>query len=592
VIAAFAVAPEARATLRIDPTPSWNTPGDLNFFDVALGDVDDDGDLDLAAYADDTVRLYRNTGGAFETTPAWTSTDATTFSGQVAWADAGGDGDLDLFSTLGLYVNTGGVLARTATFAPLANADAFAVGDVDGDGVVDVVVGDYRQIDLYLNAGGTLDETSDWNTTEDNLPESLALADVDRDGSAELAVGNTARPVRLYDNVAGTLETTASWSSSEGDTVNHVRFGDVDGDQYPELLALTDNLLSEVPNRMYDNAAGQLSASATWSSARPTDGMDAAFADLDADGDLDLVIASSPMISFATFDYVNGTELVYLNEAGTIDPVHDWESEAQDVTYGLDVGRVDGDAFPDLVTANVADLLGTYQGRVLVYRNLGPNHAPSVAGLTAAPQAPREGDIVTITANASDADGDALTYAFTFSAGTAMSQTDNVLRWRAPSQAGTYTIVVNVTDGQGGLDSETLTLAVAAAPSETPFFSAGNPLLWLIIVVVIVAAAGGAAFAMRRRKVPTKGPAEVVSGGAPATGAALPLTAADDRAAALRNAYRNGMLPRELYGENLSRVLAVPPSTQRDALLRAFADGRIDEDMLERNLWKLRGPAT
>jgi len=77
----------------------------------ALGDYDNDGDLDLfypTVYAGDTPRLWRNDGN-------WVFTDVTAAEGlsglggtfSAAWADIDNDGDLDLATTGRVFVNQG-----------------------------------------------------------------------------------------------------------------------------------------------------------------------------------------------------------------------------------------------------------------------------------------------------------------------------------------------------------------------------------------------------------------------------------------------------------------------------------------------------
>ncbi len=574
------------APVRFETPASWSTSGNMDVSDVALGDVDGDGDLDLAAFSD-TVQLYRNGPGGLESSPAWTSTETTGGGlGSVVWADLDRDGYPDLVTSLGVYDNTNGVLAAAASWTNLTGSLAFAVGDVDGNTFPDLLLGLSSDVLLYLNVGGTIDDFEDWTGTY-STPGALALADFDGDTYPEVVVGGyffSNEPIQMFDNVGGVLQGPASWTSVETGGVNHLSAGDVDGDGYPELLALTTNFPEEFPNRMYRNTAGALSTTATWESARPTDGQDAAFADLDDDGDLDLAIANSPMLSFATFDFVNGTELVYTNEGGVIDPVHDWESDLQDSSYGLAVGDVDGDGAPDLVVANREDLFQENPGRALVYRNRGPNQAPTISAMIALPAQPRGNDLVTVTVTATDADGDSLSYAFNASGGTIVSQTAGVLVWRAPPTAGAYSVTVIVTDGSGGEATRSLNLDVSAPQSSSP----ANLLLVLTLVVVIAGIAGGAVFVARRRKKPSP------AGPAPAApGPAAPLSAIpDDRVAGLRSAYQRGMLPRNLYGENLAKLLGAPPSMRRDNLLRAFAEGRIDEGMLEQNLRRLAAEPT
>ena len=85
-----------------------------------MGDVDGDGDLDLVCgNANSSPTLYRNVGGTFEMQPAWSSErTAIDRSYSIALGDVDGDGDLDLVcgnynASPTLYRNVGGTLRRT-----------------------------------------------------------------------------------------------------------------------------------------------------------------------------------------------------------------------------------------------------------------------------------------------------------------------------------------------------------------------------------------------------------------------------------------------------------------------------------------------
>jgi hypothetical protein len=87
------------------------------------------------------------------------------------------------------------------------------------------------------------------------------------------------------------------------------------------------------------------------------------------------------------------------------------------------------------------------------------NHSPVISSINA-PSSVEINQTTTITCNASDQDGDPLTYYWTKTGGTFEgSTTSSSITWRAPSTQGTYTVSCEVSDGEEE-DSKSVNISV------------------------------------------------------------------------------------------------------------------------------------
>jgi hypothetical protein len=230
---------------------AWQ-PADLdNSFACALGDVDGDGDLDLALacgeeYYDSLqqAKLYLNNNGIIDTTPTW-QTNILSYFYDVAWVDIDMDGDLDLALAAHhrknvIYLNTSGILGATPYWESVDSLGTLkiAFGDIDNDLDLDMVCANNAQnggtsnCQLYLNHSTTLDTLPAWSSHNTLYYSCVALGDVDRDGDLDLAAGGWWESIKVFENTSGTLPQTPSWQWSpfyaSHLVCENISFGDID----------------------------------------------------------------------------------------------------------------------------------------------------------------------------------------------------------------------------------------------------------------------------------------------------------------------------------------------------------------------------
>ena len=117
------------------------------------------------------------------------------------------------------------------------------------------------------------------------------------------------------------------------------------------------------------------------------------------------------------------------------------------------------------VTVTVTDVHGgkvTSQITIIVRTNL----PPTITSLTADADWTTPSGSIQVTCDASDLDGDELSYEWTASGGD-ISGTGAVVNWTAPEEVGTYNITVVVKDGYGGEATRVKTLSVTTGTPPT-----------------------------------------------------------------------------------------------------------------------------
>lgn len=278
---------------------------------VAVGDVDGDGwaDVYIANWGGQPSRLYFiRPGRVIERAADSEATSGTAGASGPLLCDFDNDGRPDLFVARqgnrhnDLFWNSDGALQRETAgdlVSDFGDSYSATCGDMDNDGLLDLVVGNSHQpLFLYRNSGErrfTRLETLSAATANMNTWSPL-LYDLNGDGQIDVlapANANQGDVVFLGDGKAGFQASTGVYpDSSESGTLSHA-LGDIDNDGDLDILVTKNaGFFSNASRGLYRNHDGayRLDAESVLSAVEgPASG--AAFVDIDHDGDLDAYVA-------------------------------------------------------------------------------------------------------------------------------------------------------------------------------------------------------------------------------------------------------------------------------------------------------------
>jgi hypothetical protein len=228
-------------------------------------------------------------------------------------------------------------------------------GDIDGDGWHDLVITngcDYAFVSnhIYFNNDGTISTTPGWVSTDQQPSDNIVLADLDHDNDLDLVVaqlgytpwGCPPLPHVVYYNNGG-LSTSPDWYSQPGNSFS-CAIGDPDGDGDHDIaFAQGDHLTGSLQRAViYRNNDGVFDTLPYWESDSVYYGVEAAFVDIDMDGDHDLAIGG-PNVHVALFS----------NNGGNLETTPSWQTQTIVGARQMDFGDVDGDGDQDLAVAGI-----------------------------------------------------------------------------------------------------------------------------------------------------------------------------------------------------------------------------------------------
>lgn len=280
----------------------------------------------------------------------------------VAIADVSGDGVLDVVSANAgsgstavtvLFGNGNGSLRPAVSYSDTPAAFSIAVGDVSGDGVLDIVTTHHANDSVSIrrgNLGGTFGTAVSYSVGDE--PSAVAMGDLNGDGRLDLVVANNLSNNLsvLQGNGDGTFLSAVNYAAGAGAT--SVVLGDVNGDRVLDVV--TASRYSDYVVVLLGRGDGTLNLAVNYTAALFLSSV--ALGDVNGDGLIDIVTAS---------EFRDNVSVLLGNGNGTFRSAVSYT--AGDGPLSVVLGDVSGDGLLDVVTANsnsdnVSVLLGNGDG--------------------------------------------------------------------------------------------------------------------------------------------------------------------------------------------------------------------------------------
>ena len=219
---------------------------------VKTADVTGDGNADIVAtgFDADSILVFAGDGsGGFAAPERHTTGSGQTPRGLII-ADVNGDGAPDLVTANGdtgdvsvLIADGSGSFAAAAGFVAGQFPNALAAGDVDGDGKLDLVTANADTLDISVLIGdgaGHFAAPQSLSIGANAEPRSVAIADVDGDGQADIVTANAGRDESPFPppELPGTVSVLLGDGS--GGFAAAVQLPAGDGDGRADAIAVAD----------------------------------------------------------------------------------------------------------------------------------------------------------------------------------------------------------------------------------------------------------------------------------------------------------------------------------------------------------------
>ncbi len=376
-----------KANGSLSPAVGYSLPASIIPTSLATGDFNGDGKLDLVVTG---YVLLGNGDGTFQSAISYAGPNSTSLT-DVTVADFNKDGKMDLAVTganfgtrqLAIFLGNGdGTFQAPTSFdAGSGNPNSIVAGDLNGDGIPDVVLGSGFStpdgvITVFLGVGDGTFQSPVAYAVPGSGGISLALADMNADGRLDAVAGTfssaTGGVAVLLNQGNGVLGAATVYSPSLLFIVS-IAVADFNADGKPDV-AVTGGLLDTV-EVLLGNTNGTLDNSVAYGMALRSHGIVAA--DFNHDGRLDLAANENFAADAAVTILIGQGNGTFGNQSQFPGPPYPYE---------MAVADFNGDGHTDAVISSfqnagqISVLLGQGAGIFQAPMNRAVGHYPTHLG--------------------------------------------------------------------------------------------------------------------------------------------------------------------------------------------------------------------
>lgn len=333
-------------------------PAGANFQNLSVTDQT----AHMTTYSSTPFGLTYACGGVIDLSSFDQKTDFSTGTspGSISLGDLDGDGKPDLVvannadNTVSILKNASTISNMSFDFringATGSGPQGVAVGDINGDGLLDVVVtssgSNIVSVSRNTRVGIAISYAPKLDYATGSSPRGVTVADIDLDGRPDIIVTNaSSNTISIFRNIgiSGGVAFAPKIDFPVGASPRSVTVGDIDGDLKPDII-ITNYASSTVSVLRNTSTIGTISFLQKVDFTTGSSPMSLAIGDLDGDGKPDIAVANNGSNTISVFPNTSGSGNVSFGPK-------------TDISTGLSpanvsIGDIDGDGRPDLAVTN------------------------------------------------------------------------------------------------------------------------------------------------------------------------------------------------------------------------------------------------